>query len=98
MAIRDENIAVRSDEDVRRLIESIRTVASDSGFAESHQDFSVRAELENLMAFDVFSRAVSHPHVSLSIDMNSVRADEHPRAKTLHELARRIKFKERRQI
>src|SRR5439155_2258238 len=98
MAIRDENIAVRSDEDVRRLIESIRTVASDSRFAKSHQDFSIRAELENLMAFGAFSRAVGHPHVSLSIDMNSMRTDEHPRAKTLDELACRIKFKERRQI
>jgi len=97
MTVGDEDIAVGCDEDVRRLIEGIRTVAGDSCLAKRHQDFSLGTELENLVTLGALSRSISHPYVSLSVDVDSVRADEHPSAKTPYNLAGRIEFEDGRQ-
>ncbi len=98
MSIGDEDISIRSDQDVGRWTEGVRSVACDAGFTEGHQNFSVRAELEHLIAFGIFCRAVNQPDVSLSVHMDSMGADEHPGAKARHELARRIELEDGREI
>ena len=86
VAVGDEDVAVRSDQDVGRLIERIGTVAGDSRLAQRHQDLAIGAELEHLVTLHSPGIAVGHPHVALPVHMNAVRADEHPRAKALHNL------------
>src|SRR5439155_6207844 len=98
MAIGDEDFALRRDQDIGRLIERVRTVASDSRFAERHQELSIRAELEHLLTPSIFPGPVSHPDVSFPVDVDPVRIDEQSCAKTLHELARRIKLEDGREM
>src|SRR5262249_54885206 len=49
MTVRDEDVAVRRDHDVRRLIEEIGPRARDAGLAERHEHLAGGAELEHLM-------------------------------------------------
>ena len=77
MSVGDENIAIRRDDDIRRPIESVRAVAGDSCLAERHQDSSIRTELEDLVAFAVFSVAIGHPHVSFFVHADAVGKHEH---------------------
>src|SRR5580704_2364348 len=101
MAVRDKNIAIWRNYHSRRPIECIWSIAGDAGLAESHQNFSVGAELENLVPLSVFARivarghasdSVGHPHVSVLVRKDSVRKDEHSRAEILKKLPRRIEF------
>jgi hypothetical protein len=96
MSVRDKNVAIRSDHNSRRPIEGVWTVPGDSGFPERQQDFSVRTELENLVALPVFadvircgasSDSVGHPHVSALVHKETVRIYENPRAKSFQKLA-----------
>src|ERR1019366_2191419 len=54
MPVCDENVAIRSDRKCAFLIERVRAIACNSGLAERHQDFSVRAKLEHLHSFTIF--------------------------------------------
>src|SRR5207244_11838993 len=98
MSVGDENIAIRRDDDIRRPIESLRAVAGDSWLAERHQDSSIRTELEDLVAFAVFSVAIGHPHVSFLVHADAVRKHEHAGAEASQELARWIEFENGRQV
>src|SRR5437764_11795016 len=77
MSVGDENIAIRRDDDIRRPIESLRAVAGDSWLAERHQHSSIRTELEDLVAFAVFSVAIGYPHVSFFVHADAVGKHEH---------------------
>ena len=94
MAVPDEDIAIRRDQDGGRLIERVRTISGDSSLAERHQDLAFRTELENLVTLSVsvgilpvgpFS--VRHPDVSVTVHVDSMRTDEHSRAKALYKLS-----------
>src|ERR1022692_1849746 len=66
MAVRNENIAIRSDGDGVGLIEGVWAIAGDAGLTEGHQDLAIRTEFENLLALAVFSLAVGDPQVARS--------------------------------
>src|SRR5258708_20785594 len=83
VAVRDEDVAIRSDRHGIRLIQGIRTVTRYTGFAESHQDFSILIHLENLMAFAVLSLAVAEPQVSIFVHQKAVRKNEHTLSEAL---------------
>src|SRR3954452_15143670 len=50
VALSDEYIAVRCDDDTGRFRERVRRISSDPRFAEREQDFSFRAEFDDRMA------------------------------------------------
>src|ERR1700676_36757 len=87
MAVRNEDVAVRSDGHRRGLIESVVCLACDAGFAERHQNFAVRTEFEYLVAFSGASLPVGGPDVSVLIRGDAVRKNKHSRAKTFQQLA-----------
>ena len=72
MSVRDKNVAIRSDRDIGRLIESVRAVSGDSRLAEGHQDPAIGTEFEHLVAFAVFSLSISHPYVAFLVHADSV--------------------------
>src|SRR5260221_9706209 len=97
MSIRDENIAVRRDEHVARLIESDRSVSLDSRLAERQHHFPILAELENLVACPGFAIAVRHPYIIVFIYEEAMRPHDHSCAKTFHQISRRIEFQDGRE-
>src|SRR4030095_3913364 len=99
MSVSDEDVAIGGGDDIGRLIECVRAVAGDAHLAERQQDFSFRTEFDDDLSLPGrgFSRGaqrdcVSHPYVSLPVYMDAVWEYEHPFAKALHELARRVEF------
>ena len=103
MAVADEDVAVRRDEDGGRHVERVGTVAGHAGLAERHQHLAVLIELEHLVAFSVPARIlavgpfpVGDPDVAVAVDVDPVRPDEHAGAKALDHLARRIELQDRR--
>src|ERR1051326_4806065 len=68
VSIGDEDIAVCTDDHIRRLVESIRAIACNARFPERQQHFSFGAKLENLLAFAVRALTVSDPDVILAVD------------------------------
>ena len=67
MAICDENISIGCNRYSRRHIESVRAVARNSRLAKCDQDFSHRAELEDLVPFPAAPYpSVTHTFPSLS--------------------------------
>ena len=77
VAVGHEDVAVRRDDDVGRLIEEIGTGAADARLAERHQHLAVGAELEDLMALAVLAARVGHPEVAVAVHGRAVREDEH---------------------
>src|SRR5215467_13464771 len=67
MSVGDENVAVGSDRNGGRPIESIFAIAGDSSSAQRQQNLSIGAEFEHLLSLAVFSFSVSGPHVSVLI-------------------------------
>src|SRR5688572_6116523 len=96
VTVRDEDVAGRSDENVRRLIEQLRTGAADSCLAECHQHLALRVELEDLMPLAVLAARVGHPEVALAIDGRAMREDEHPLSPCGEKLAVGVVFEDRR--
>ena len=47
------------------------TIAGYTGFSQSQQEFSVRTEFEDLVAFAALDRAVDEPDVALPVDVNA---------------------------
>src|SRR2546426_4026073 len=79
MAVPDEDVAVRCDEDRRWHVEHIGAIAGDSGLAKRHQDFAVRTQFENLVTLSISPGIlsvgpfpVSHPDVAVAVHMNPV--------------------------
>ena len=97
MSVGDENVAVRSGDDFRGPIEVSGPSPVTPAF-RGPQEFSLRAEFENLETFALFSLCVSHPHVPVFVDMDAVGEHEHSRAKRFHRLPGPIKLEYRREI
>src|SRR5262245_14608329 len=89
MSVADEDVAVGCDCHVGRRVELIHSRSGDAFFAECQQDLSVLTELEYLVP-----AIVGKPQVSISIDRQFVRADEHPRPEGLQQFAGRIKLED----
>ncbi|PYS55072.1 MAG: hypothetical protein DMG13_05765 [Acidobacteria bacterium] len=87
MPVADENVAVRRDHNIGRSIEGVGTFRSNAGLAQRHQHLSIRAELEDLVAFAILSLRIGHPDVAVAVYSHPVSLHEHPRAKAFHELA-----------
>src|SRR5258706_15476059 len=96
MTVGNKHIAVRRGHDVRQSVKCIRTIACHAGFAESEQDFSFRIEFEKLIAFAVHASAVGCPEVSIAIEMETMRLNEHTAAETFQEISGRIKLEDGR--
>src|SRR5829696_3849197 len=88
VAVSNEDMSVGSDVNCRWRVELVEAAAWLAGLAERQQHFSIRTELEDLVTLAVLAEAVGHPNVSLAIDMETVRKNEHSPAKGLHELSR----------
>src|SRR5579871_3682979 len=73
VTVGNKNIAIGSDRHGVRLIERIGPIAGDSRFSESHQDFSFRTELENLVALLVVALTVGEPDCSVLFNRDAVR-------------------------
>ena len=87
MAVADEHVAVRRDDDVGRAVEVRRPVAGVRGRAEPQQLAAVRRELDDLMAAVVAAARVGDPDVAAGIDVDAVRPREQARAERAEPLA-----------
>src|SRR5678816_2876780 len=96
MTVGDEDVAIRPDEDVRGLIEEVRTGATDTRLAERHQYFALRVELEDLVPLAVLAARVGHPEVALAIDRCTMWEDEHPLPPRGEDLSVRVVLDDRR--
>src|ERR1017187_8425628 len=92
MAVRNEDVAIRSDGDGVRLIEGVRAVTCDASLAEGHQDLAIRTEFKNLVTLSISSLAVGDPQVALFVHQDAVGKHEHARPPALQKLAGRIEF------
>ena len=93
-----EDVAVRRDEHVGRLVERVGTVAGDARLAERHQHLAVRTELVDDLALVVrrIARAViGHPDVAVLVDVKTVREVEQPGAELPEQLARGVEVQNR---
>src|ERR1043165_8752929 len=99
VAVADEDVAVRRDQDGRRHVERVRAIA---GLAERHQELPLGAELEHLMPLAVPLRilavralAIAHPDVPVAVDMDAMWANEHAGAETPDDVARLVELQNR---
>src|SRR5690606_33801938 len=92
MAVCDENVSLRRYQYIVRLVEDIVTLTSNSSNSQAHQQFSIRAELVNLMSFHAFrvSARVCNPHVARRVHVNAVWPYDHASAETLDDSSLRI--------
>lgn len=86
VSVADEDVTIESDCDGGRSIERVRTLAGYAGRAQPHHDFSVRAELDDLMPFSVRRPAVSDPQIVVVVDGDAVRKDKDSCAEALHDI------------
>src|SRR4029077_2216341 len=98
MSVRDEDVAARRDEHIARLVECIRAVSRHPRFAQRQQHLSVLAKLEDLVPFPGLAIAIRYPNIVIFIYEKAMRTDNHPRAKALHQIARRIEFENWRKV
>src|SRR5689334_16010769 len=96
VAVGHEDVAVRSDDDVGRLIEEVRPRSADARLAKRHQHLALWAELEYLVPLARFSARVGHPQVAVAIDGGAVREDEHALTPRLEQLAVLVVLQDRR--
>src|SRR5262249_45777212 len=95
----NEDVAVRCDKDVVRLKEKVGFTRS-SRLSERHEQFSLAAELEDLMSLPrgrhaAGTGAIGHPHVILGIDENAVRRDHQACTETLDQPSGLIEMQDR---
>src|ERR1043165_1396927 len=102
VAVADEDVAVRRDEDGRRHVERVRAIAGHASLAERHQELPLGAELEHLMPLAVPLRilavralAIAHPDVPVAVDMDAMWANEHAGAETPDDVARLVELQNR---
>src|SRR5262245_1635098 len=98
MSIGHENIAARRSNNGRGPIECVLAVSRHARFSKGQQNLSIRTELDNLVAFAVFSVGVGYPHVAVPIDVHPMRKYEHARAEPLHCFAGPIKLEDGREV
>jgi hypothetical protein len=80
VAVADEHVTVRCDDDVGRAVEVRRPVARVRRCAEAHELAAVRPEFDDLMPAIVAASRIGHPDVARGIDVDAVRPGEHARA------------------
>src|SRR4051795_1738145 len=97
VSVGDKNVAIGRDQNCRRRIEFVRSVAGDTGLAEPHQHPAVRTKLEDLMALSVLAEPVGDPDIAVAVHMQSMRKQEQSLAERLYQRPRRIEFEDRRQ-
>jgi hypothetical protein len=98
VAIGHEDVAVRGHEDIGRPVECVRAFARHARLAERHQHFALRAELEDLLSLAVSSLAVSHPHVAVTVHMETMWNNEHTGAERVHQFAGCVELQQRRHV
>src|SRR4051812_40703106 len=105
VAVADEDVAVRRNEDGRRHVEGVGAIAGDASLAERHQELPLGAELEHLMPLAVPLRilavrplAIAHPDVPVAVDMDPMRANEHAGAEAPDDVARLVELQNRRHV
>src|SRR4051812_12471091 len=86
VTVGDEDVAVARDGDVARAAEDVGAAAGHASFAERHQQLSVRAELEYLVAPAAFDLCIGHPDVAPAVDGHTMRLHDHPRTEALDHL------------
>src|SRR5512134_1424281 len=94
MAVGDEDVTVRGDDDIGGLIEEIRTGPRHASLAERHQDLARWTELEHLMPFAGRAAGVGHPEVAVAIDGRAVREHEHVLAERREQLSVLVVFED----
>ena len=95
MAVGHEDVAVRRDGNIARPAERVGAFAAHAFRAERHQQFSVGAVLEHLLADAVARLAVGDPEVAEAIDAEAVRPREQLLAPHLQDLAGTIELDDR---
>src|SRR5262245_23348098 len=98
MSIGHENIAVWRSDNSRWSIECALAVSCHARFSKGQQDFSIRTELDYLVAFAFFSVGVRHPYVAVPVDVHAVGEYKHTRAEPLHGFAGTIKLEDGREV
>src|SRR5262249_43631954 len=109
MAIGNKNIAIGRNRHAGRPIEGIRAAPADTHPAKHHQHLAVLVELENLLSkndarciprrhakYGLLVIDIAHPQISLMVDREPMRIDEHAAAEALEQLAGWIKLQDRR--
>src|SRR6266851_5903733 len=92
MSIRNKNVTVHSDHDIRRPIEGILTIAGNVGLAQHHQELARGAELEDGISLAVDANAVGGPDISFAIDEKPVWPVKQAGAEANYQFAIAIEF------
>ena len=98
MALGHVNVAVWSGHNVDRVGQGIGRTAGHAELPQRHEDLALRAELDHHAAFVFFSgkrlelfcgRAsrVSHPHISILVDVETMRPHEHASAEAREQVS-----------
>src|SRR5687768_8639714 len=85
VAVRDEDVAIRRNSQIRRCDQGTGLFARDTWFPQRHHDLSFRTELEDLIALAVPSIRIRGPDEALAIDEQAVSLDEETFAPTLQQ-------------
>jgi hypothetical protein len=93
VAVGDEDVAIRSDENIRRAVELIGSIAGDARPAQRHQQVAVRSELRNGLVL-----AVCNPDRSVGSCEQSVRPLEQAGAEAHYQAAGCAEFLNRRDV
>ena len=91
-----ENVTVGSHYHIGWFIEQSWLSARNTGFAERHQNLSIRAELEHLGSFSVFELGIGHPQIPLRVQSGTMRKHEHPFAPAFEKSSGLIELQDRR--
>ena len=87
VTVAHEDVAVRRDQDVVRLVKAALGTTRHAGGAKSHQHVAVRAELDDLVSPVTLAAGIGDPHVAIVIHVDAVRPDEHPSPPPLEHVA-----------
>ena len=96
MTVGDEDVAVRRDEHVGRLVEAVGARRRHALPAERHQHRAVGAELEDLLSHLAVAARIGDPQVAVAIDGGAVREEEQPGAKGPEQPAGLVVYEDRR--
>src|SRR5262249_18441425 len=102
VSVSNEDIAVRSGDHIRRLVECILAVTGDAGFSEREEDLALRTELDHDVAltrgFWIVSAsrwdAICHPDISFFVYVYAVREDKHAAAKAFDQRSCFVKLED----
>src|SRR6516162_4865004 len=94
VAVCNEDVSVRGDGHLGRLIEGVGPRPDDACAAQGHEECASAAELEDLLTTSFLHAVVSHPEISGWIDGDLVRADQQSRAETLEKRAGLVEFED----